>query len=172
MRSCNKYAEAVEYLRKCYDRPRLLHEIHVRAIVDAPTLKDGTGKELRCVHDCLVQHLRALTAMGYEPPASFVTSLIQLKLDQNMRFEWQRYTQKGKRVPRYDGMLIFLDSEHRLLRRSHSLILQAYESRSPTSTDLIWSMLATPVQFANLPSIPCTLAVNLGLFPIGTSWLC
>ena len=51
-----------------------VHEIHVKAIVNAPTLEDGTGKELRNL--CLVQHLRALTAMGYEPQASFVTSLI------------------------------------------------------------------------------------------------
>ena len=32
-----------------------------------------------------------------------------LKLDQNMRFKWQRYTQKAKRVPQYDETLAFLD---------------------------------------------------------------
>ena len=89
-RSGNNYAEAVECLRKCYDCPRLLHEIHMKAIVGVPTLKDGTGKELRGLYDCLVQHLRARTAIGYKPPASFVTSMLQLKVDQNTRFEWQR----------------------------------------------------------------------------------
>ena len=107
--SGNNYAEAVECLKRQYNRPRLLHEIHVKAIVEAQTLKDGTGKELRRLHDCLVQHLRALTAMGYGPSASFITALIQLKLDQNTRFEWQRYTQGVKKVPHYDDMLAFLD---------------------------------------------------------------
>ena len=67
--SGNNYAEAVECLRRRYDCPRLLNEIHMVAIVEAQTLKNGTGKELRHLHDCLVQHLRALTAMGYEPSA-------------------------------------------------------------------------------------------------------
>ena len=75
--SGSNYDETVECLRKCYDRPRLLHGIHVKAIVETPILKDGTGKELRCLHDCLVQHLRALTAMSYESSASFVTTLVR-----------------------------------------------------------------------------------------------
>ena len=87
-RSGNKYAEAVECLRKHYERPKLICEIHVKAIV---------------------QHLRALTVMGYKPSASFITSLIELMLDQNTRFEWQTYTRKVKNVPNYDHMLIFLD---------------------------------------------------------------
>ena len=169
--SGNNYAEAVECLRKHYDHPRLLHENHVKAIIDAPTLKDGTGKELRRLHDHFIQHLRALTAMGYEPPASLITSLIQLKLDQNTGFKWQRYPRKRK------GSLIIMTCwhfwiwEHRLLRRSHSKILRAFKTRSPTSTDIIWPMLVTPVQAVNLPNIPCTFAVKVGLFPIRTSWL-
>ena len=43
--SGNNYSEAVECLSKRYDRPRLLHEIHVKAIIDGPKFKDGTGKE-------------------------------------------------------------------------------------------------------------------------------
>ena len=107
--SGNNYTEAVECLRKYYDRPKLLHEIQVKAIVEAPILEDGSGKELRRLHDCLVQHLRALTAISYEPSTSFITLLIQLKLDQNTRVEWQRYTQKVKSVPHYDDMLTLLD---------------------------------------------------------------
>ena len=72
-------------------------------------------KELRHLHDCLIQHLQAVTAMGYEPSASFIISLIQLKVDQNMRFEWQRYTQKVREVPHYDDMLTFLDTRAQAL---------------------------------------------------------
>ena len=45
--SGDHYAEAVDCLRKRYDRPRLIHQAHVRAIVDASPVKDGSGRELR-----------------------------------------------------------------------------------------------------------------------------
>ena len=65
-----RYKEAVDTLRKRYDRPRLIHQAHVRAIFCAPALKTGSGKELRRLHDTLVQHLRALKAMKSEPSGS------------------------------------------------------------------------------------------------------
>ena len=52
------YDEAVKCLRSRYDRPRLIHQTHVRKIMDAPLLKDGSGKELQCLHDTVQQHLR------------------------------------------------------------------------------------------------------------------
>ena len=74
-------------------------------------IESCTGKELRRLHNCLIQHLRALKAMGYKPSASFITSLIQLKLDQNMMFECQKYTQEKKRIPHWDDtcILTFMD---------------------------------------------------------------
>ncbi len=44
--SGEQYKEAVDCLKKRFDRPRLLHQAHVKAILDAPALKEGTGKEL------------------------------------------------------------------------------------------------------------------------------
>ena len=67
-------------------------------IVEAPLLKDGNGKELRCVHDILVQHLQVLKVMDYEP-GPFVTSLIEMRLDQATAFEWQRHIQGTTKVP-------------------------------------------------------------------------
>jgi hypothetical protein len=69
-RTGEHYKEAVDTLRKHYDRPRLIHQAHVRAILCAPALKTGSGKELRRLHDTLVQHLRALKAMKSEPSGS------------------------------------------------------------------------------------------------------
>ncbi len=65
--SGDHYEEAVECLRKRYDRPRLLHQAHVRAILEVPALKDGNGKELRRLHDTVNQHLRALKAIDHDP---------------------------------------------------------------------------------------------------------
>ena len=88
-RSGDNYTEAVECLQARYDRPRLIHQTHVRMILETPTLKDGSGKELRRLHDIAQQHLRALKAMGHEPSGPFITSLLDLKLDTNTMFEWQ-----------------------------------------------------------------------------------
>ena len=103
------YTEAVECLRARYDRPRLIHQTHVRMIVDAPPLKDGTGKELRRLHDVVLQHLRALKAMDYEPSGPFITSVLELKLDTNTMFEWQRRSQESAEVPHFKKLLEFLD---------------------------------------------------------------
>jgi len=67
--SGDQYKQAVDSMCKWYDYPRLLHQAHVRAIIDAPSLKDGSGKELRRLHDTVNQHLRAL--MDYEPSGPF-----------------------------------------------------------------------------------------------------
>ena len=79
--------EAIECLKSRYDRPRLIHQTHVRAILDAPPLKDGSGKELCRLHDVILQHRRALKAMDYEPSSPFITSVLELKLDVNTMFE-------------------------------------------------------------------------------------
>ena len=107
--SGDDYRGAIQTLRERYDRPRLLHQAHVRAIAEAPQLKDGNGRELRRLHDNLIQHLRALKAMDYEPSGPFVTSLIELKFDATTAFEWRRHTQDQLRVPHYNQLLKFLD---------------------------------------------------------------
>ena len=92
-RSGKNYTEAVECLQSRYNRPRLIHKAHVRTILDTPALKEGSGKELRNLHDTVQQHLRALKAMGCEAPGPFITSILELKLDQNTLFEWHKHSQ-------------------------------------------------------------------------------
>ena len=86
-RSGDQYQEAIECLKSHYNRPRATHRAHVRMVIDAPPLKDGSGKELRRLHDTLLQqHLRALKSMKHEPDSSFITSIIELKLNQDTIF--------------------------------------------------------------------------------------
>lgn len=89
--SGENYSEAVACLKARYNRPRLIHKAHVKMILDAAPLKDGNGKELRVLHDTVQQHVRALKSMGYEPSGSFITSAIELKLDETTIFEWQSH---------------------------------------------------------------------------------
>ena len=79
-RSGDNYDEAVRHLKAKYDRPRQIHQAHVKIILDAPPIKDGTGREIRKLHDTVLQHLRALKSMGYDPSGPFITSALELKL--------------------------------------------------------------------------------------------
>lgn len=108
-KSGEHYEEAVKCLQSRYDRPRMVHQTHVRRIVEASSLKDGTGKELRTLHDTVVQHLRALKALGHEPSKEFITSLLELKLDPVTMFEWQRHSQEHNDVPDCEKLLEFID---------------------------------------------------------------
>ena len=77
--------------------------------MEAPSLKDGTGRELRRLHDTTQQHLRALKAMKKEPSAPFITSLLEMKLDPSTMFEWQKFSQESTDVPNHAELLEFLN---------------------------------------------------------------
>ena len=78
-------------------------------ILEATPLRDGTGKELRRLHDVIQQHLRDLKAIEYKPSGSFITSILELKLDTNTMFEWQKYSQDSDDVPHYQRLLEFIN---------------------------------------------------------------
>ena len=109
LRAAGSYKEAIDCLCKRYNRPRLLHQAHVRAIVDAPSLRDGSGQELRGACTTANQHLRALRAMDCEPPGRFITSLLELKLDPTTMFEWQKCSQEATGVPHFTVLLEFVN---------------------------------------------------------------
>ena len=109
-RTGENYEEAIQCLKKRFDRPRLIHQAHVKCILDAPPPKEGSGKEICKLHDCVLQHLRALKAMGHEPSGPFITSTLELKLDQTTMFEWQRHSQSMEGIPHYQELLDFLNS--------------------------------------------------------------
>ena len=116
-RTGDNYAEAVKCLKCRFDRPRLIHQTHVKKILDIPPLKQGSGKELRYLHDTVQQHLRALKCMDYEPSGPFVTSVLELKLDTATMFEWQKHTSGSTEVPHFNDLLEFVNlraqaSEH------------------------------------------------------------
>ena len=105
----DQYKEAVASLKSRYNRPRLIHQTHVKKICEVYSLKEGSGRELRRLHDTVIQHLRALKAMGQEPSGSFITSMLELKLDKDTMFEWQRASQGCTETPHCDKLLEFLD---------------------------------------------------------------
>lgn len=97
--------------------------------MDASPLKDSSGKELRHLYDTLQQNLRALKTMKYEPDSSFITSIIELKLDDTTLFKWQKHSQdKVEEVPDYQDLLEFIDLR---AQASESLTGQSKKHSAP-----------------------------------------
>ena len=55
-RTSESYQEAIKCLKERYDRPRFVQEEHIRSIVDAAPVKNGSDKELRRLYDAAIQH--------------------------------------------------------------------------------------------------------------------
>ena len=110
----DQYKEAVTCLKNRYDQPRAVHEAYVKVIVEYPKLKEGSGKELRKLHDMMLQNIRAHDTMGYSTDPKFMTSLIQLKLDATTSFAWREASKELlKEVPACEAILKFLDQRAR-----------------------------------------------------------
>ena len=107
--SSGSYEEAVEYLRKRYDRRRIIHKTHVKALVEAPNIKTGSGKELRLLHDVVSRHVRSLRTIKGDTLEAFLSVSIEMKLDQECKFAWQQHTHEKKDVPPIDELLEFID---------------------------------------------------------------
>ena len=60
--------------------------------------------------------------MDYEPSGLFITLVLELKLDMNTMFEWQKYSQAKTEVPHYQELLEFINQRMFL---SNTYTLQA-----------------------------------------------
>ena len=82
--------------------------------MEAPSLKKGNGREIRCLHDVLLQHYRAIKAMD---PVNFgetlLTAFIELKLDPTAMRDWQHSTREDREVPPFEDLVNFLQLQAR-----------------------------------------------------------
>jgi hypothetical protein len=176
-RSGDHYHEAVDCLMSRYNRPRLIHRAHVRVIMDAPSLKNGSGKELRRLHDTVLQHLRALKSMKCEPSGPFLTSVIELKLDTDTMFEWQKYSQAMTDIPHYNDLLGFIDLRAQASETSLSTPNKRSDYRKPPgNTVALFSANPDPTSnqcvACKMSDILCTFALSSSQCLTTTSNLC
>ena len=106
--TAESYAEAIGCLRERYDRLWLIHQAHVHAILEAPSLRNGSGQELCHLHDVIKKHMRVLEAMN-DLLETFMALVIELKLDKSSMFARQNHSRDHKEVPPYTKLLEFLD---------------------------------------------------------------
>ena len=114
-KACQERQVTIVTLSQCYKSVTIDLAYFITpmcTIVEPPSLEDGSSKELRSLNNILAQHLQALKVMEYEP-SPFITSLIEMKLDQATAFRWQRHIQGTSKVPHYSELLKFLDLQAR-----------------------------------------------------------
>ena len=87
------YPEAIEALKARFDRPEVIHRAHVRSLLKAKYLKDGSPSELRNLHDTFQHHHRSLKAIKKLNFGQFITALGESKLDTTTMIEWPKFTQ-------------------------------------------------------------------------------
>ena len=102
-------------------------------ILETPTLKDGSGREFYQFHDTVQLHLCALRALDHEPSSSFIISMLELKLDMNTMYEWQRHSQAFVDVSLYQELFHFIDLR---AQASESLIESAKKPHKIKSCSL------------------------------------
>ncbi len=78
-------------------------------ILEAPAVKEGTGKELRKLHDKVQQYLRALKSIESESYGAFITSVLEIKQNVNTMFEWQQHSSTKEGAPKQQELLDFID---------------------------------------------------------------
>ena len=163
----DQYEEAVTCLQNRYDQPRAVYEAYVKVIVEYPKLKEGSSKELRKLHDVMLQNIRALSTLGHNIDSKFMTSLIQLKLDANTTFAWREASKDAlKEVPDYEDLLKFVDQRARSADEDTSwkpsISLpgkkQFHMSKAAVATHLTTSSFAKGCQLC--PGTPSTIVQN------------
>ena len=80
-----------------------------------------------------------LKSLGHEPPGSFITSLLEMKLDPTTMFEWQRHSQEYPDVPDCQVLLDFLN-----LRAQAAEATTERKQRAPAERS-VNSLLANPI---------------------------
>ena len=80
--------------------------------MEVPSLKEDNGKEVRCLHDVLLQHYHAIQPVDQDNfGETLVTVFIKLKLDPTtctMR-DWQHSSREPREVPPFEDLLDFLN---------------------------------------------------------------
>ena len=76
-------------------------------------MKANNGKELRRLYDLWNQHIRAIKAFDAYDLDTFLTTIMELKLDETTKLKWMEHSNDSQKTPPYFELLDFLDMHAR-----------------------------------------------------------
>ncbi len=98
-------------------------------------------------------------AMDYEPSGPFITSVLELKLNTNTMFEWQKFSQDLPNVPHYQRLLKFIN-----LRAQASESSVAEHGKMPKHEGISGKKPSKHIASFNLPTVLCVILESIFSF--------
>ena len=120
-----RYKETVEYLRGRFDRPRELHQVYCKQLLEIPAIK-GTPEELSRTADAIFAAVQGIRGGGQDSIDFLATSLVVSVLPSNLRTQWENKTEDDPLVPHIDRFIEFVRQKAK----------NASQAQKPTSTSL------------------------------------
>ena len=104
------YHKAIKCLK---GHTRITNCEHVCSILQTLSLKAHNGKELRKLYDLCSQHIRVIKATDTCNIDTFLTIIMELKLDEVTKLKWMEYSNDSQMTPPNAKSLKFLDLQFR-----------------------------------------------------------
>ena len=104
----DKYTDVVEKFRKQFDRPRQMHKIHVKNIVQLASVKPYRSSILDCVNT-INSAINGMKRLGQCDVESVLTSIVEDLLPAQLKARWSDVTLGEKKVPPIAKLIAFLE---------------------------------------------------------------
>ncbi|GFS45898.1 DUF1758 domain-containing protein [Nephila pilipes] len=113
----------------------MLVDSHIKSILNLPTLKHESAKDLRYFLDCLNKNLRSLKVLDFERDKLsnvLFLNIILEELDRESRKQYE-LTLKDNEVPDFDEFLNWLESKNQILNSINSNAVVKLNQEKPKS---------------------------------------
>ena len=104
----SQYDDLISLLKDRYDQRRLIPRTHTMAIVECPSLKQGSHEELCSFMDTLEHNINSLKDARQYNIGSFLTSILSSKLTKRLQESWLHFSRDDKEVPDIFSLIRFL----------------------------------------------------------------
>ena len=101
-----RYGETIAYFQKRFDRPRELHQLYVKQLIDLPAIK-GTPDELSRAADAMFSAYQGIKRGGQAGFEHVATSVAVSILPPSLRMQWETKTESNRLVPHIDELIEF-----------------------------------------------------------------
>ncbi|GFU60262.1 DUF1758 domain-containing protein [Nephila pilipes] len=131
----DSYLSLFPALEKRYENKRMLVDCYIKSILNLPTLKHGSAKDLRYFLDCLNKNLRSLKVIDFERDKLsnvFFLNIILEKLGRESRKLYE-LTLKDNEVSDFDQFLNWLERRNQILNSFNSNAVVKLNQEKPKS---------------------------------------
>lgn len=103
------YRQVVERVREAFERKRVTHALHLKALFPPTTQTFGNRRsELNLELDRLERHTRGLAQSDGYSAEQIVAAMFEGRMDPSILPQWKKYTASSKNVPTASALKLFL----------------------------------------------------------------